>query len=120
MTRQSTIVATAVLALAAAPVAAVGISQASFTMNANGSMSLCLQGARSVLEQAGLQVMSTGTSSIGAEPQDGRVLVTAYCLPSVNLVVLTAAGQRTDDTLPVLERLRRVMQRPTPPLRPIK
>ena len=121
MTCRATIVATAVLALAAAPVAAaIGISQASFTINANGSMPLCLQRARSVLEQAGLQVLNTSASSIGAEPQDGRVLVTAYCLPSVYLVVLTAAGQHTDDTLPIMERLRMVMQQPMPPLRPVK
>ena len=94
MTRRSMTVATAVLALTAALVAAaIGISQASLTINANGSMPLCLQRARTVLEQAGLQVLNTSAFSIGAEPQDGRVLVTAYCLPSDNLVVLTAAGQ---------------------------
>ena len=43
MTCRSMIVATAVLALAAAPVAAaIGINQASFTINANSSMPLCL------------------------------------------------------------------------------
>lgn len=98
----------------AQPAAAFGISQASFTVPANGSMPACLQRAREILEQTGLRVLSTGSASVGAEPQDGSVLVTAFCLPNANTVVMTAAGTNTTDTGPVLERLRSTMQTPPP------
>ena len=101
------------------PAAAYAISQASFSIAANGSMPNCLQRAREILQQTGLNVLSTGSSSVGAEPQDGSVLVTAFCLPNANTVVMTAAGTNTTDTAPVLERLRATMQTATAP-RPTK
>ena len=99
-------------AFAAPPALAFGISQASFTIDARGSMPTCLQRSREILERAGLRVLSTGSASVGAEPQDGSVLVTAFCLPSSNIVVMTAAGTNTTDTAPVMERLRTTMQAP--------
>jgi len=112
-------IAAALIALASpSPSQAFGISQASFTIAANGSMPTCLQRAREILEQTGLRVLSTGSASVGAEPQDGSVLVTAFCLPNANIVVMTAAGTNTNDTGPVLERLRTTMQ--TPVTRPVK
>ena len=88
------------------PAAAYGISQVRFTLVANGSMPTCLSRSRELLEQAGMQVLSTGSFTVGAEPRDGTVLITAYCLPDANLVILSVAGARTADTAPVLERLR--------------
>lgn len=115
MTRLIPLAAAGLLALAAPqPALAFGVSQASFALPANGSMPVCLQRAREILEQSGLRVLSTGSASVGAEPTDGTVLVTAFCLPNANTVVMTAAGTNTSDTGPVLERLRTTMQTPPP------
>ncbi len=111
MTRLIPLAAAGLIGLAAPqPALAFGVSQASFTIAANGSMPACLQRAREILEQSGLRVLSTGSASVGAEPQDASVLVTAFCLPNANTVVMTAAGTNTTDTGPVLERLRSTMQ----------
>lgn len=121
MTRLTLLAAAGLLAaFAPSPVRAFGISQASFTITANGSMPVCLQRSREILERAGLRLLSTGTASVGAEPQDGSVLVTAFCLPNSNIVVMTAAGTNTTDTGPVLERLRSTMQPPGVISRPTK
>lgn len=115
MTRLIPLAAAGLIALAAPqPALAFGVSQASFALPANGSMPVCLQRAREILEQSGLRVLSTGSASVGAEPTDGTVLVTAFCLPNANIVVMTAAGTNTSDTGPVLERLRTTMQTPPP------
>lgn len=121
MTRLTSIAAAALLAgLAPGPAVAFGISQASFTIEARGSMPVCLQRSREIFERAGLQVLSSGTASVGAEPQDGSVLVTAFCLPNSNTVVMTAVGTDTADTGPVLERLRMEMQNLASNNRPTK
>lgn len=113
MTRTALLAAASMTAwLVPLPAQAFAISQASFSITANGSMPVCLQRARDVLERTGLRVLSTGSASVGAEPQDGSVLVTAFCLPNANVVVMTAAGTNTTDTAPVLERLRSTMQNP--------
>ena len=119
MTRLIPLAAAGLIALAAPqPALAFGVSQASFALPANGSMPVCLQRSREILEQSGLRVLSTGSASVGAEPTDGSVLVTAFCLPNANInaniVVMTAAGTNTSDTGPVLERLRTTMQTPPP------
>ena len=120
MTRIALLAAGLIGLAATPPAAAFGVSQASFTIAANGSMPACLQRAREVLEQSGLRVLSTGTSSVGAEPADGSVLVTAFCLPNANAVVVTAAGTNTNDTGPVLQRVQTAMQAPPAATRPTK
>jgi len=113
MTRLTLLAAVGLLAaFAPTPGQAFGISQASFTLTANGSMPICLQRSREILERAGLRILNTGSATVGAEPQDGLVLVTAFCLPNSNIVVMTAAGTNTTDTAPVLERLRTTMMNP--------
>ena len=92
------------------PAAAYGVTQVHATLVANGSMATCLDRSRNLLEQAGLRHLGTGSSSVGAEPHDGSLLVTAYCLPDANLVVLTVAGARAADTSPVLNRVRDVFR----------
>lgn len=96
----------ALLALPALPAGAYGVSQVHFSIQANTPMPACHQRAREVLERAGYRILGTGTSSIGAEPNDGTTLITAYCVPGPGFVVVTVAGENTAATAPVLENIR--------------
>ncbi|MDB5381856.1 MAG: hypothetical protein JWO26_1488 [Rhodospirillales bacterium] len=98
------------LALPTLPAGAYGVSQVHFSIQANTAMPACHQRAREVLERAGFRILGTGTSSIGAEPQDGTTLITAYCVPAPGVVVITVAGENTAATAPVLERIREAWQ----------
>lgn len=98
-----------VTALAALPLSqanAYGVSQIHFSIGRNSPMPDCHQRARDVFERAGLRVLGTGNASVGAEPQDGTTLATIYCIPSAGVVVATVAGDNTQTTAPVLERIR--------------
>lgn len=118
MIRPALLAAATLGATLASPAGGFGISQSSYTINVNGSMPLCLQRARDILGQSGLRVLSTGGASVGAETEDGRVLVTIFCLPHANAVVMTAAGSNTNDTAPVLERVRTTVQAAGEPVAP--